>query len=415
MILFVVFAGLILLGALSLIIPPLFRPRPRLSAERDDLNIRFARERLAELKAERAAGRLSDSDFDQTKAHIEEALLADLDSPQAAPPETQSRPYIAIVVAALLPITAVMLYLKLGTPAGVVSVLQVAPSAESTTDSPTTETLLMELKDRLAQNPADSRAWSILAHIMMSLGNYPEAVTAYEKLYELTGEKPDVMARYADALAMAAGGDFSGRPTELIKKALELDPDQPQGLWLAGMAAEARGEIGLALEHWYRLEPLLRNEPEHAKELSSLIERVTGLATEQGLDLPQRPATRQVSQPDTGSVSLTVVVEAASELAGEVRGTDTLYVYARSVNGPAAPVAAVRLQANTFPMKVTLDDRSAVMSNQTLSSFQTVVVGAHISRTGSARRQSGDLTAEAVTTPVNSGEPITLRITARVP
>ena len=70
MILFVVFAGLILLGALALIIPPLFRRRPRVSAERDDLNIRFARERLAELKAERAAGRLSDSDFDQTKADI---------------------------------------------------------------------------------------------------------------------------------------------------------------------------------------------------------------------------------------------------------------------------------------------------------------------------------------------------------
>ena len=415
MILFVILAGLILLGALSLVIPPLFRSGPPGPVLRQDLNIQIARERLAELKVERTAGRLSNTGFDQARADLEEALLADLEVPGAAPTQQRPRPYIAIIVAALLPITALTLYLKLGTPDIIVDSNRGTPPADPAQGSRSAESLLLEVKARLAQNPKDSRGWSILAHAMMSLGNYPEAVTAYGKLYELTGDDPDVLVRYADALAMAAGGDLIGRPTDLIQRALQLDPYQAQGLWLAGMAAEARGDLILALEYWYRLAPLLSAEPEPAKELAGLIDRTSRLAVSQGLVLPQRSADDQDPQAVTAGVSLTVIVQATSELAGEIRDSDTLYVYARPASGPAVPVAALRLPASGFPVRVTLDDSAAVMRDKMLSELDTVVVGAHISRTGNARRQSGDLTGESVTTPVDSDGTITLHITTRVP
>ena len=64
---------------------------------------------------------------------------------------------------------------------------------------------------------------------------------AYAKATALKSDDADLWADYAFSLAMASERKLQGKPVELIKKALQLDPENPKALELAGSAAfEAR-------------------------------------------------------------------------------------------------------------------------------------------------------------------------------
>ena len=223
----------------------------------------------------------------------------------------------------------------------------------------------------------------------MSLGEYTQAVGAYEKLYALTGDDVEVLVGYADALAMLEGGTLNDGVTTLLDRALKIDPEQPQALWLAGMAAEARGDLPGALEHWHRLKPALRDNPQAESKLQALIDRVTELAVSQGIEVADHPQTVQRLKQPAAPVTLTVRIETTPALATQIESSHILYVYARSNTGDRMPVAAVRRSAGELPLELVLDDRSSLMGTSVLSDYNTVTLSAHISRTGDAIRQTG--------------------------
>jgi cytochrome c-type biogenesis protein CcmH len=82
------------------------------------------------------------------------------------------------------------------------------------------ETLAAKVKER----PDDVKGWSLLARSMNALGRYAEAVDAYEHLTKLVPDSADVLADYADSLAMKQGRNLSGKPYALVKRALKIDP-----------------------------------------------------------------------------------------------------------------------------------------------------------------------------------------------
>ena len=79
------------------------------------------------------------------------------------------------------------------------------------------------------------------------------------------------------------------------------------------------------------------------------------------------------------------------------------------------PLAAVRKQVRDLPLTVTLDDSMAMMPQMKLSNYATVLVGARISKSGSATAQSGDLTGEIENVATSSNEKLTLTISQRIP
>jgi cytochrome c-type biogenesis protein CcmH len=85
------------------------------------------------------------------------------------------------------------------------------------------------------------------------------------------------------------------------------------------------------------------------------------------------------------------VVRLAPEIARGVSPTDTLFVFARATEGPRMPVAILRAQAKDLPLEFTLDDRSSMIAGMKLSDQKQVVVGARISKSGSATPQPGDV------------------------
>jgi len=407
MIVFTVIGTVMLASALWLLLWPLLTRSNRTTIPRSELNVGIAQQRLAEITTELENEQLSDADFNTAQTDLEDTLLTEIQREEGSESLKNSGPLPVLIVATLFPIAVIALYLILGS-ANHVSTDDQSVTTDTSTRSP--DALLAELKLRLEQNPTDREGWAILANAMMSLGEYAQAVDAYEKLYALTSDDAEVLVGYADALTMAEEGALNDRVITLLDRALKIDPEQPQALWLAGMAAEARGDLPRALEHWHRLKPALHADPKAQSELQALIDRVTELAISRGLAVKDHPQTVQRLNRPTTPVTLTVRIEIAPALATQIESSHTLYVYARSNAGDRIPVAAVRRSAGELPLELVLDDRSSLMGTSVLSDYNTVTLSAHISRTGDAIRQPGDLVSESIPVDLTTTDTITLMI-----
>ncbi|HMM51299.1 MAG TPA: c-type cytochrome biogenesis protein CcmI, partial [Burkholderiaceae bacterium] len=93
----------------------------------------------------------------------------------------------------------------------------------------------------------------------------------------------------------------------------------------------------------------------------------------------------------TAASSVTGTVSIDAGLADRVRAGDTLYVIARQAGGPPIPIAAVRETNARLPMKFTIGDADAMDPSRRLSSAESLVLEARLSRSGNAMRQPGDL------------------------
>ncbi len=212
----------------------------------------------------------------------------------------------------------------------------------------------------------------------MSLQKIDQAVTAYQRTYDLVGEDPGVLLSLADALAMQQEGMMAGEPEQLVLRALEISPQEPNGLWLAGLAAEQKQEFALAHNYWTRLLPLIDEDPESIREVRGLIDALEQIDPKLQSDLV------------TGAI-LTLAVslsEAIQHLANE---NDSVFVYAKAMNGPPMPLAVKRLSVAELPARITLSDDDAMVASMKLSSFDEIIVGARVSKSGNPVAQVGDL------------------------
>jgi cytochrome c-type biogenesis protein CcmH len=110
--------------------------------------------------------------------------------------------------------------------------------------------MVERLATRLKTNPDDLAGWARLARAYKVQGRLAEAEQAYGKAGKLVDSDPDLLAQYADLLAMRANNHLEGRPLVLVNKALALNPKHPMALMLAGSAAFQRADYAQAVAHW---------------------------------------------------------------------------------------------------------------------------------------------------------------------
>lgn len=409
-------AGMILL-ALGFVLLPFLWQRKTVHIDRNTLNISVIKQQLAELEADLNSGKLEQSVFEAARTDLEKELLEDIDN--TANPATatttsseKSGRWLALFIMIAVPLLSVGLYNKLGSPAAInpeIAVQQVSNNPPAEAPQMSMEEAISKLAERLEQEPDNAEGWAMLARSYLSIKQFDQAVGAFEKLHALTGDQPEVLVRYADALAMTQGGKITGKPYELLQTALKLDPQNAQANWMAGLAAEETGDYETALKHWQTVRPLLAGQPELMQTLDSLIARVktqTGDSVEQTTsEEPAKAATK----------SITVTVELAPELLEQAQPQDTVFIFAQAMQGPPMPLAVSRKQMKDLPITVTLDDSMAMMPQMKLSGFDQVKVGARISKTGQAMPSSGDLSGSVEGVIPGQEDPVKVLINQKIP
>ena len=422
MITFWTLSAVMLAAALAMLAPALLRRQKNASLDRNAQNIAIARERLAELDAELAKGHIGAEEHANTKRELEQVLLQDLDAGDEQVKQAKNsvayakRGLLALII--LVPLVSIATYQQLGNPA-------LIDSAASSSHAPSTSNgnapvgsmaeLAVKLRQRLEENtPDDANGWYLLGRTYMTMKDYPQAAQAFEKTYRLVGEQPAIMLALADALTMSHQGDMSGRPAELVEKALQLEPQNTTALWMGGLIAEKRGDYAEALRLWGKLDPLLAGSPKDKQQLATQISRVSAKA---GIEPPTMAGTAVAdkAKPDAAGTGVKLNITLATALQQQVNAGDTVFVYAKAMNGPRFPLAAARYRVSDLPLTITLDDSQAVMPAAKLSDFQRVKVGARVSASGNAIAQSGDLIGEIPDIEVDGNATIDIVIDKALP
>jgi len=430
MTLFWILAAAMILAALALLAPALWRPRRLISTHREQQNLVIARERLQEMENDCEEGRIPRGVFEQARLELEQALLSDLkanEQPAVASPSYAGRPTL-LGLALLVPVAALGLYFTLGAPQMVALDLEALRTHAAQAESgqmPSIPEMIARLEQRLRKNPDDAEGWFMMGRTRMALEEYPAAVEAFRKVHQLIGEQPGVMVALADAITMANDGKMAGEPARLVARVLEIDPDDLTALWLAGMVAEEAGDNATALAHWTRLEPLLTYDPESQQRIRGMIAELRqrlGVAAGAAAIPAVQQASAAVAEGQTtaapasaGAGAVRLRVRLAPELAGKAGAEESVFVYARAVQGPRLPLAAARYQVKDLPLEIILDDRNAMNPQLALSAFAEVAVGARISRSGDAMPKSGDLRGEVTPAPVGSDGVVEVVIDSVVP
>ncbi|HED15308.1 MAG TPA: c-type cytochrome biogenesis protein CcmI [Gammaproteobacteria bacterium] len=417
MTLFVFIAAVMILAALAIISPALLGRMGLRHTQTDDQNIRIARENLAELKIERDQGRLDEKEYQQARKELESILIQDISSDGSNETGVHHSGQGRLTLVALFVLVPVFVsggYFLYGSPdaiefQGTPAHTRIQPGQQHSLDE-----LIARLAKRMEVDPDNIDGWLMLGRSYMSIQKYQYASNAYEQAYRLDSDNPEIMLFYADALAMTQGGKMSGQPLELINKALAMQPDNAKALWLTGMSEAEQGNFQKAIDHWQKLVSLLKDEPESRAEVEGLI----ALARQKmgsPVTSPVTTATAPASAPTAvAKASIKVRVELEPDLAGQFKPTDTLFIYARALQGPPMPLAAVRMQASDLPVDVTLDESMAMMPSMSLSKFPQVRISARISPSGNAIRQPGDLIGEMKPVTVGQTDIVLIKINSKI-
>jgi cytochrome c-type biogenesis protein CcmH len=241
--------------------------------------------------------------------------------------------------------------------------------------------MIEQLEQRLKARPDDANGWVMLARSYGVLGRHAESADAFRKAVMLRPDDASVLADLALAVAMANNRQLEGEPAQLIERALKTDPQNRKALAFAGMVAFERKNYALAVKHWERLEQLANDSGPAAQPLRNSIaeaRRLAGLA-------PAASAAAAGGPQVSGTVSL------AASLKGRVSPDDTVFIFARAVEGPRVPLAILRKRVADLPLQFTLDDSLAMSPAAKLSGAAKVIVGARVSKSGNAMPQAGDL------------------------
>jgi cytochrome c-type biogenesis protein CcmH len=221
MALFWILAAAMTALALAFVLVPLLRTHEAGSPSGDEANLEVLRSQRREIDADVANGTLAREARDEALEDLLDRADEDLAPPPAAPARVERKPWIAAACAGVaIPAIAFGIYLAVGTPAAVDSRAGAAVALGDRQIVDMVEALARKVKER----PDDAHGWELLARSMAALGRYPEASQAYAHLAALLPGEAQVLADYADALAMAQGRKLAGRPRELAQRALEIDP-----------------------------------------------------------------------------------------------------------------------------------------------------------------------------------------------
>jgi len=380
--------------ALTFVLPALLgRRRATGAATADAANVAIHRDQLKELDADLAAGTLSPERRDEARREIEQRLLDDLRAGDGTRASTAGGRKTGMAVALALPVAALLLYLAVGNPAALAPGAAAGDGHGITRDQ--IEGMVERLAARMKEKPDDAEGWAMLGRSYAVLDRYAEAAVAYASAVKRSEPDAQLLADYADALAMAQGRNLKGEPERLIAQALKVDPQNVKALLLAGTVAFQDKKFKDAIAYWERILAVVPPDSDIADSARDSIADARALAGMPKAPPPAKPGVAAVAATVSGTVRL------SPGIAAKASPDDTVFIFARPAEGHRMPLAVMRKRVRDLPTAFTLDDSMAMTPAAKLSNHAQVVVGARVSRSGNPAAQPGDF--EGLSTQVRPG------------
>ncbi len=406
------------------------------------MDINALRAQLQQLTLDHEQGKLSSSEHEQRRAEIERQIVAQVMAAGAVAAPAAARPPLAAAsgsaastgtapteaiaeagpsrrlwlgVATWVIVVAAAGYAWTGSPEGIGA----QPPPQAAAPAPELAqiaAMVDKLAERLKEKPDDALGWAMLARSLSVLGRNAEALPAYAKAVELNGDDAGLLSDYAAELAMQNQRNLAGRPIELVRRALAIDPNNLKALSLAGMAAFDNKDYAGAVAQWEKILSLAPADPDLVQQVQASVAEARELGKLPPFAGSTAPAatTAQPSAPMLGATGTAKAPAAAADaavsgtaslsatLAAQASPNDTVFIIARPADGSRMPLAVLRKQVKDLPLEFRLDDSMAMSPAARLSMHPSVLVSARVSKSGNAIAQPGDLVG-AAPAPVSLG------------
>lgn len=283
--------AIIAAGVVLMVATPMLRAGERMGRERRaSYDLAVFRDQLTEVDRDLETGRLNQSEAAAAKSEIERRMLRAVDAKAeddiAAAGEIDGRSFGAAFPLALGLVIAgasVALYLNIGEPGA-----DDMPFAQRT-DLGATQNIasggggnggpqmVARLRERLKANPNDVAGWVTLARTHRALNEHPEAVQAFQKAIEITGQTApaEMLSDYGESLVFEAFGTVSPRAVEIFERALGKDPRDIKSRFYIAMGRGQSGDYRGAIALWRGLSA---DAPPDAPWLGAVRDRITDAA-----------------------------------------------------------------------------------------------------------------------------------------
>ncbi|MFC6300081.1 c-type cytochrome biogenesis protein CcmI [Pseudomonas sp. CCM 7893] len=359
-------AGLLLLVALSFLLIPVLRGRrAQREEDRTALNVALYQERVAELQTQQDEGVLDAAQLDTGRAEAARELLADTEGVEK-PRESRLGKPLPLLAAILVPVLGLGLYLHYGASD------KVELTREFSQPPVSMEDMTRRLERAAAAQPDSPEGLYFLGRAYMAQDRSADAAKIFERTVALAGRQPELLGQWAQAQYFADNKQWSPKVQALTDEALKQDPKEVTSLGLLGIAAFEGQRYQEAIDYWNRLLAQLPPQDNSRAALQGGIDRAAEKLKESGGTVAPVKAQAQMK----------VRVDLSADIKAKAAPGDSVFIFARAVNGPPAPLAARRVTVADLPITVELGDADAMMPQLKLSNFPEVQLVARISRAG---------------------------------
>lgn len=342
--LWLVFA-LISIATIVLLILPVLKggsdARPRV-----DYDIVVYRSQLTEIDSDVEQGVMTQDQAEAARAEVHRRMLAAEDAELKQPlrlftsGSRISRILTAVAIAVILPVGAVAMYAKLGSPAlpGKPYLWRVHNDPEFATAA-TADQIATQL-----QNHPTADGFAQLGRTLFAARQYEQAAAAYRKAFELGTKDAVSWSEFGEAVVMSNGGVVAPEAMTAFFNALAVEPKSERSRFYLGLAEAQIGNYKQAVAIWKDLE---KTSDPSAPWLSMLREHIQVFAKQGGFD----PATVEPSPPDVKAMGTAMTAMSKAMQAGPhgAMGTPS------AINAPPGQAAPV----SKDPMVIAMVERLA--------------------------------------------------------
>lgn len=303
---------------------------------------------------------------------------------------------VALVLALSVPLGTALLYTHVGEPDGL------SPTHPGVAEL---RGELIRIANRLERDPDNFDEWARLGMAYKAIEEFSSAAHALRRALYIDDDNSFIKVELAETLMFVARDRrMPAEARTLLEEAVAIEPNNQKGLWLLGVAAYQLSDYQQALNWWQRLDSLLEDGSVRNSVREQIQAARIGLGLAQSPGLPAgHPSMGNVADagPDTATnvnqPSFRVQLSLADALADRISGDETVFITARAADGPAAPLAVVRLNARDLPATVELSDANAMVEGLNLSTFPIIQITARVAFGGGADALPGDLIGRSET------------------
>jgi cytochrome c-type biogenesis protein CcmH len=422
---FLITASLLLVAFCIVIIIHFVRSKPNQvmnHARRNELNHELYDIRLQEVEQDLAQGVVLDKE--SMIAELQYNLLDDIDEAKVKPPKIKANGHLIWIPGALfLIICSVALYWTVGGYKEVndwQSALKRYPDIhqklfEDNNAQPTEQELqdlMLGLRTHLANEPTDAQGWVLYSRLGRIFKDKELAMGAIEKALQVSPTNVEIELEYIE-LKMKIGDEYEQSTAEImLKRLLQAHPDNYDAWSMFGFMALQQQDFSGAIERWQKMLVLVTPNSDRAKTLNNSI-----AYAQQQLTLSNNTElNKTIEQASTDTPSIPAVVGVGYKVnvtvSEQVSYTEnsTLFVYAQAANGPAMPIAAIKLPIAEFPVNLVLSDANAMMQGIKLSDHKQFIIKARISANGSVNKDAGEWFGQSQIINAGEGQLINIKI-----